>query len=319
MRGRAIPESPVFATKSEQVLWESLRSALDDGEVLLHGLRFTDPHDGDIEVDLLLLSPRQGAVIVEVKGGTIAFQDGQWTTTSSSGRVRRIHPVAQARRARHAVRRYLDRQPAWRHDLVRSQWLLAFPHTQVIGDMGPEGRREQIIDAQQVPGARAVIDGALPPNPSPLYGDTTWVDDAVSLLLSAPDASLSDARWNESIPPSRPQRRRWLGIAAAAAFLAAAAFAIFGWPALSTEPATGSITVDSPAVLTPAEAGRALPPGTSCDPAYRPCVLAAEDRNCPDIGFQVFLTGTEDPYDLDRDQDRRGCETYPESERGEAP
>lgn len=146
-RGRSIPANPVFATKSEQVVWESLRGNLRDGDVLLHGIRFTDPHEGDIEVDLLLLSPTQGAAVIEVKGGSVEYRDGQWTTTSTAGRVRRIHPVTQARRARHAIRRYLDRQPTWSRDLLRSQWFVALPHTRVLGDMGPEGRREQIIDS----------------------------------------------------------------------------------------------------------------------------------------------------------------------------
>lgn len=318
-RGRAIPENPVFATKSEKAVWEVLRGSLGEGEVLLHGLRFTDPHEGDIEVDLLLLSPKQGAAIVEVKGGTITFEDGQWTTTSSSGRVRRIHPVTQARRARHAVRRYLDRQPTWSRDLLRSQWFVAFPHTHVLGDMGPEGRREQIIDSHQTPEARSVIDSELAPIPTPLYGAASWVDEAVALLLSAPDASLSDARWSEAVPATARTRRPWMGWAAAGAAVAAVAFAVFGWPGLATEPATGSSISTFTAVPGATQDSRGAPLSGGCHPAYSPCVLVAEDRNCPDIGFRVFLTGVDDPYDLDRDQDRQGCETYPISETGERP
>ena len=315
-RGRTIPAHPVFGTKSEQTVWESLRDTLRDGDVLLHGIRFTDPHEGDIEVDLLLLSPTQGAAVIEVKGGSVEYRDGQWTTTSTSQRVRRIHPVTQARRARHAIRRYLDRQPTWSRDLLRSQWFIALPHTRVLGDMGPEGRREQIIDSTQIPTARTVIDNVLNPLPSPLYGTATWVDEAVNLLLSAPDASLSDTRWSEAIPTSRSRRRTWLAVSVVAAALALLGLAVFGWPGASPEQATSSTSTGS-GLSSPKAGADTL--GSSCNPAYSPCVLVADDRNCPDIGFRVYLTGTDDPYGLDRDGDREGCETYPISQTGEAP
>lgn len=315
-RGRAIPTNPVFATKSEQAVWQGLRETLRDGDVLVHGIRFTDPVEGDIEVDLLLLSLNQGAVVIEVKGGSIKYCDGQWTTTSTSGRIRRIHPVTQARRARHAIRRYLDRQPTWSRDLLRSQWFVAFPHTRVLGDMGPEGRRAQIIDSTQILTARDVIDEALNPLPSPLYGSSSWVDEALTLLLSAPEASLSDARWTESIPPVRSRRRAWFGVAAVAGALAAFGLVVFGWPGSHTEQATSN-TLNTGEVSDPKSRAETLGPG--CDPAYRPCVLIAEDRDCPDIGFRVFLTGPEDPYGLDRDGDREGCEPYPISGNGETP
>jgi hypothetical protein len=62
------------------------------------------------------------------------------------------------------------------------------------------------------------------------------------------------------------------------------------------------------------------PADFDCHPAYSPCVLNTEwDRNCSDIGFKVFLVGTEDPYGLDRDRNGVGCQNYPESVSGERP
>jgi hypothetical protein len=309
-RGKLVPQAPVFATKSEQAVWESLRDSLQDGEALVHGLRFTDPHDGDIEIDLLLLSPSLGAAAIEVKGGLISYRDGEWTTTSSSGRTRRIHPVAQARRARHALRRYLDRQPTWSRDLLRSQWFVVFPHTRVDGDMGPEGRREQIIDSQQVDIIRSVIDAALPPLPAPLYGNSAWVDQAVELLLTAPDASLSATRWADAVPMLKRRRRPMVVAMGGLVVAGTVAFAAFGWPGASAGPST--TTTGSTQVRV------ASGTGTACDPAYSPCVLTSEDRDCPDIGFRVSLTGADDPYGLDRDGDGQGCESFPVSARGEA-
>lgn len=52
----------------------------------------------------------------------------------------------------------------------------------------------------------------------------------------------------------------------------------------------------------------------SCDPHYTPCVKkTGHDIDCKDIGYQVHVvTPGEDPYDLDRDTDGIGCDTYPE-------
>jgi hypothetical protein len=75
---------------------------------------------------------------------------------------------------------------------------------------------------------------------------------------------------------------------------------------------------DEPAVIPQqAPSARTIALSDECSEAYAPCVLMAEDRDCPDIGFKVALTGYGDPYDLDRDGDGFGCESYPESAEGE--
>lgn len=51
-------------------------------------------------------------------------------------------------------------------------------------------------------------------------------------------------------------------------------------------------------------------PKQNCNPNYSPCVPnASYDLDCPDIGFQVTVTGV-DVYHLDRDGDGVGCESY---------
>lgn len=199
-RGRRIPENPVFATHSERAVWESLSASLTEGDVLIHGLRFSDAQHGDVEIDIMLLDAHRGVAVIEVKGGTVALADGMWTTTSSSGMRRRIHPVEQARRGKHSVRRYLDRQISWPFGLVRSQWVLAFPLTDVVGDMGPEGRRDLLIDRSQVGAAREIVNAALDGarNEAPVPEDPAWTSQAVDLLLSAPEASVSSTRHLEA-------------------------------------------------------------------------------------------------------------------------
>ena len=77
-------------------------------------------------------------------------------------------------------------------------------------------------------------------------------------------------------------------------------------------------SADDPAAVPQAPTARTVALSGECSTAYSPCVLDAEDRNCNDIGFKVALTGYADPFDLDRDGDGFGCESYPESMEGES-
>ena len=359
--GKAIPERPVFQTESARQVWEASRSTLQDDEVLVHGLRFSDGQAGDVEIDLMLLSPHRGVAVIEVKGGHVSYQDGQWTTRNGNGGVRRIHPTDQARRAKHALRRYLDRQPEWGLGLIRSQWFLAMPHTQVDGDMGPDGRREQLIGEGDLPRAREIIDAGLRSVPrEAAVPPVPWVEQAVGLLMHAPEASVSSQRFEASVAASG--RHVPAGLLVALALIASAALSTgltlaFGWwgalaagalvvgallalmkllrgsrtPDLKILVGTGVVATllaamaillpvaadDDPAVIPTGPTARTVAVSGECSEAYTPCVLEADDRDCADIGFKVVLTGYADPYDLDRDGDGFGCESYPESVEGE--
>ncbi len=360
--GKAIPERPAFQTESERVVWEALRASLQDDEVLIHGLRFSDGQAGDVEIDLMLLSPSRGVAVIEVKGGHVSYQDGQWTTRNGSGGLRRIHPTDQARRAKHALRRYLDRQPEWGKGLIRSQWFIAMPLTQVEGDMGPDGRREQLIGEADLARIRTIIDDGLASAPrEPSVPQGPWVEQAVGLLMHAPEASVSSERFEASVAASG--RQVTAGLFVALALIASAALSTgltlaFGWwgalaagavvvvallalmrlmrgernpdlkillgtGVVATLLAAGAILLpaasdDQPVVLTPTPTARSVALSGECSDAYTPCVLEAEDRDCAAIGFKVTLTGYADPYDLDRDGDGFGCESYPEEPDGEA-
>ena len=91
-----IPEHPNFEDESEQVVWEALRSQLRDGDVLLHGVRFTDPTHGEVEIDLLILMPDCGAAVIEVKGGHVTFTQGEWRQSDPSSATSKPSPVGRA-------------------------------------------------------------------------------------------------------------------------------------------------------------------------------------------------------------------------------
>jgi hypothetical protein len=108
-------EEPQFTTASEKEVWERLRASLPADATLLANLRLTD-EGKDHEVDLLVLLPDVGCLVLEVKGGSVWAEavDGRvrWWSRSG-GEKRRIHPVDQARDAKHSLRHYVENDPRW--------------------------------------------------------------------------------------------------------------------------------------------------------------------------------------------------------------
>ncbi|WP_231998815.1 nuclease-related domain-containing DEAD/DEAH box helicase [Nocardioides baekrokdamisoli] len=105
-----IPAEPAFTTGSEQQVWEQLRTSLGPDDVLLANFRLTD-ETKDHEADLVVVMPDFGVLVLEVKGGSIWYEDG-WIQTVS-GESKWIHPVDQARDAKYAIRQYVESDPRW--------------------------------------------------------------------------------------------------------------------------------------------------------------------------------------------------------------
>lgn len=187
MTATAIPADPVFEDDSERLVWEVLRKKLRDCDVLLHGVRFTDIEHGEVEIDLLVLMPDCGALVIEVKGGQVSYRDGGWQQTDAHG-SHAIDPVRQARNGVYALKRFLEHQPTWSRGPVRAAWMIALPYTHVTGDFGPEGRRDLLIGEQDVPEAAGLAYDRLTTidlqTGVPRDG---WVDAAVALLKGAVD------------------------------------------------------------------------------------------------------------------------------------
>lgn len=123
---RLVPEEPRFATESERVVWTRLRDSLPQGAVLLANFRITDQAK-DHECDLVVLMPEVGVVVVEVKGGSVWCDDTGWHQTLTSGHVRQIDAVGQARGAKYALRTYVESDPRWKNSSrSRIVWAHAF-------------------------------------------------------------------------------------------------------------------------------------------------------------------------------------------------
>ena len=108
---RLIPELPTFTTESEREVWERLRDQLGEDDVLLANLRLTD-ETKDHEADLVVLMPDIGVLVLEVKGGSVWYDERGWMIRRGPEEVP-IHPVDQARSTKYALRTYVDHDPRW--------------------------------------------------------------------------------------------------------------------------------------------------------------------------------------------------------------
>jgi hypothetical protein len=76
---RCIPEKPEFGEGqlAEKVVSEALRGSLPEDCVLAHSVQVRDGR-AEHEIDLLVLWPGVGMAAIEVKGGKVGVENGQW-------------------------------------------------------------------------------------------------------------------------------------------------------------------------------------------------------------------------------------------------
>jgi superfamily I DNA/RNA helicase len=110
----------------------------------------------DYEADAVVLIPEAGIVVVEVKGGTVWWTDGEWFQARGGGSGARIDPVSQAREARYALRGYVEEDPRWRANgrrRVRWAHAVVLPNSKLAEDFGsPDCPRWMVADRDDLAG-----------------------------------------------------------------------------------------------------------------------------------------------------------------------
>ena len=142
------PESPSFASTAERQVWDLLHKQLGKDDVLLANVRVTNRKQ-DFEADIVVLMPDAGAVVVEVKGGSVWRADGQWRMIRRGNEVK-TDPVEQVRNARYALRDYVERDPRWYEGgrrRVRWAHVVVLPNCELPADFDcPDGPRWMVAD-----------------------------------------------------------------------------------------------------------------------------------------------------------------------------
>ncbi len=160
-----LPESVLSDPKrqAERRVFHAL-SGLAQPFVVFYSVAWLARKDGrarDGEADFVIAHPELGILVIEVKGGGVAFdpRSSQWTTTDRFGETYVIDPVEQARRSHHTLLDKLRDLPGW--DGSR---FLTIGHAVCFPDVIIESRglkldlpRELIIDNNDLKDAQSFI------------------------------------------------------------------------------------------------------------------------------------------------------------------
>lgn len=150
---RMIP--PVIAPEtyaSERRVFEALKRASDSTEwIVLHSLGFSSAWTGEFgEIDFVVIIPRLGIICVEVKGGTVAHENGIWTTRRHNAVIEenlKRSPFRQAQegmwKLKHAIEAKFGLGSL--ESKCPQGWLVILPDV-ICPPITPEFTREEVID-----------------------------------------------------------------------------------------------------------------------------------------------------------------------------
>jgi len=115
---------------------------------VLHAVKWFARTLGTVgEIDFLIAHPDHGVLVLEVKGGDIAIENGAWYSTSQTGHTYEIHdPCAQAERNRRALHDWLDVEPRTRGIPFALFPGVALPDCRVAGHIRPDCTQDMFID-----------------------------------------------------------------------------------------------------------------------------------------------------------------------------
>jgi hypothetical protein len=138
-------------SEGERKTFDALRERLSDDWRAYHSVSWVARDDGegalDGEIDFVLSHPQQAVLCLEVKGGSVECQYGEWYSVREGQRTRIRDPFDQALDHRYDLVRYLER-----HGLRDAKsWLIG--HAIVLPDvtvpslaLGPNAPPELIVD-----------------------------------------------------------------------------------------------------------------------------------------------------------------------------
>jgi hypothetical protein len=147
-------------SRAERLLYEQFEQQLPDDFIVMYGVKWLirdrSRYDRDGEIDFLVVHPRLGILVLEVKGGGIRVdgETGQWTSIDRYGNSHVIkNPFDQARSNLYNLMTKLEEAQLTRpfHQMYRIQRAIALPDI-VVGsnDIGLYGDREIIIDSTDI-------------------------------------------------------------------------------------------------------------------------------------------------------------------------
>ncbi len=132
---------------AELLLYEAFEK-LPESFTVLHAVKWFARDLGTVgEIDFLVAHPDYGVLVMEVKGGDINIQHGQWYSTSRSRRTNEIKdPCEQAERNRRNLGDWLRSDPRTRGIPFALFPAVALPDSRVSGHIRPDCPQDIFID-----------------------------------------------------------------------------------------------------------------------------------------------------------------------------
>jgi len=135
--------------QSERIVLGALAKALSDEYYVYHSVSFIEKKQNikEGEADLIIFHKKFGMLILEVKGGGISIENGQWFSENRSGKYKIKNPFDQARKAKYAL---LDKLKKKHSGFVSIGYSVCFPHSKLpVGASLPmDVLRELVIDSE---------------------------------------------------------------------------------------------------------------------------------------------------------------------------
>ncbi len=156
---------PSHGNAAERAVYMALQNYLDRDLVVIHSLPWLDDRRNYLqqgECDFLVLHPRAGLLIIEVKSGTPRYdgQAGEWLYEDG---LRIKDPFRQGQAASHYLNDLLARNcPGWETAVVPFGFAVAFPDAAAIqGALLPEMNVDLIFLEPQLPQIQRAVETAL--------------------------------------------------------------------------------------------------------------------------------------------------------------
>lgn len=173
---------------AERKLYDALASELPDDYLVIHGVHWYVPREGrgfrEGECDFVVAHPGHGALVLEVKGGRLAYDaaHGRWTSTDRDGRE---HPLArgpfeQASAARRMLAQLVRSQPGWRDAPEPVGWAVALPDCAKTPFTGPDAPGDLVLDADDLLRPLEAVERAFAA--LALGAGELWRDNGLALL-----------------------------------------------------------------------------------------------------------------------------------------
>lgn len=151
-----------FVPDSEKRVFEKLKKLHHDIYVVWS---VTCTKVQDREVDFVIIDPyRRSILVLEVKGGGISLEGGQWYSTARSGQKHKIaDPVEQARRGSYEIKNTIVKKyPELETTTMSWGWGVVFPDAlcppEMMTEESPVIPRERVIDQEDLDNPICAID-----------------------------------------------------------------------------------------------------------------------------------------------------------------